>query len=181
MNKKLFSTAFLSVAAALGISSCCTIVNGSKQNVGISSSPIGASVTLNGIPRGETPLNLSLNRDEDYVVKISMPGYQSYSTIIHHHVSAWAWGDLVFGGIIGLAIDYGTGSLYYLTPEQVHGYLAQTHYIRETTAPAPTPKRRTSTSTPGRTVPANEDADLRLFVVLKPDPSWKKIGQLDKA
>jgi hypothetical protein len=35
------------------------------------------------------------------------------------------WGNIVFGGIIGLAVDAITGGLYKLAPEQVSAQLAR--------------------------------------------------------
>jgi hypothetical protein len=40
-------------------------------------------------------------------------------------VSGWVWGNLVFGGIPGLAIDAITGGLYKLAPEHVMATLAR--------------------------------------------------------
>ena len=91
------------------IISCGSIVNGSKQSVGFSSSPDGATVSIDGMPRGRTPITIELERDEDHTVRITLPGYYPYSATLTHSVSGWVWGNLLMGGIIGLAVDASTG------------------------------------------------------------------------
>jgi hypothetical protein len=39
---------------------------------------------------------------------------------LHRGTSGWVWGNIVFGGLIGLVVDASTGAMYKLTPEQVH-------------------------------------------------------------
>jgi hypothetical protein len=63
------------------------------------------------------------------------------------------WGNLVFGGIPGLAIDAISGGLYKLTPEQIAAQLAQQ----------------------GASVEKSEDA-IYIGVVLQPDPEWERVG-----
>lgn len=76
------------------IISCGSIVNGSKQSVGFSSSPDGATVSIDGMPRGRTPITIELERDEDHTVRITLPGYYPYSATLTHSVSGWVWGNL---------------------------------------------------------------------------------------
>lgn len=142
------------------VTSCCSIFNGSKQSIGFSSSPDGANVSIDGIPRGKTPLTLKLERDEDHTVKIALPGYYPYSATLTHSVSGWVWGNLLFGGLIGLAVDAGTGSLYVLTPEQVQAQLVPGRHMASTQI--------------------DQKNQAYLFVVLKPEQGWTKIDNLRK-
>ncbi|HEU4437209.1 MAG TPA: PEGA domain-containing protein, partial [candidate division Zixibacteria bacterium] len=64
-------------------------------------------------------------RKDKHVVRIEMEGYQPYELSITRKTSGWVWGNIVFGGLIGLAVDAITGGLYKLNPEQVMGELAQ--------------------------------------------------------
>jgi len=63
----------------------------------------------------------------------------------------------VFGGLIGLAVDFSTGGAYKVNPAQVSAQLAQAHA--------------------GATF---EDGTLYVVLVRTPDPSWEKIGQLEQ-
>jgi hypothetical protein len=137
------------------LAACATIMHGTKQGVGISSTPSSASVTINNMPRGMTPLVADLSRRDNHIVKIVLDGYMPFETTLTRKVSGWVWGNVLFGGLIGLAVDAITGGLYNLTPEQIAGVLQK------------------------------QNADLlykkdRLYiaVVLSPEPTWQKIGML---
>jgi hypothetical protein len=44
-------------------------------------------------------------------------------------VSGWIWGNLAFGGLIGLAVDFGTGGGYQLSPESLSAPLQPTNAV----------------------------------------------------
>ena len=138
-------------------SGCASIMQGSSQSFGISSTPDGASVTINNLERGQTPLVVDLKRKDNHLIQIKMPGYVPYSTTLTRRTSGWVWGNLAFGGLIGLAIDAISGGMYKLTPDQVQAVL-----IKEDTA-----------------LLLQEDT-LYIAVVLEPDPTWEKVGQLSR-
>lgn len=135
---------------------CGTIIQGTRQQVGISSNPSNASVTINGKYRGNTPLIIDLKRKDSHIVRIQLDGYQPYEATLTRSTSSWVWGNIVFGGLIGLVIDASTGGMYRLTPEQIVAEL-----------------RASQASTV-----SNED-DLFIAVVLETDPSWERIGSLE--
>ena len=149
---------FIVAAAALcSLSACASIVHGSKQDVSFSSSPTGATVFVDNQELGVTPVTLKLTRKDHHFVRLEMAGYLPYETMLTRGVSGWVWGNVVVGGIPGLAIDAITGALYRLTPETVEATLVP---------------RRSSLA------PASGDA-LQVRVVMFADPSWEKIGQLE--
>lgn len=154
------SWTWLRAMPALGILStlapaCATIIHGSSQDIGISSQPSGASVTVDKQPSGTTPVVAHLKRNENHEIAISLAGYQPFELVTTHSVSGWVVGNLVFGGLIGLAVDAITGGLYNVNPGQVSAQLSKT--------------------TGNTTV---HDGNLYVFLVRNPDPSWQKIGQL---
>jgi hypothetical protein len=57
------------------------------------------------------------------LVKIELPGYMPYETNLIRKVDGWIAGNIVFGGLIGLAVDAITGGMYKLTPEQIQSEL----------------------------------------------------------
>lgn len=86
---------------------------------------------------------------------IRLAGYQPYETTLTKSVSGWVWGNLVFGGLPGLAIDAITGGLYKLSPEQINGEFKESQ------------------------ASANISKDgLFITVVLEPKSNWEKIGSL---
>lgn len=147
------TSALIGLVAAL--SGCASIMNGSRQAVGISSSPTAAAVTVDSVPHGKTPVVAQLTRKENHLVRLELEGYQPFEATLTRSVSGWVWGNILFGGLIGLAVDAISGGLYKLTPEQV-------------------------TATLGRAVAEarGEDGALYLAVVLEPDPSWERIASL---
>lgn len=152
MSVKRPATAAIVVAIA---AACGTIIHGTRQDVGVSSTPTGAQVVVDNMPLGQTPVVAKLTRKDNHVIRITMPGYQTFETNVTRSVSGWVWGNIVFGGLIGLAVDAISGGLYKLRPEQVTGTLA-TADVR------------------------SEQGGLYVAVVLAPDPSWEKVGQLTR-
>jgi uncharacterized protein YceK len=138
---------------AASLSGCATIMHGGNQPVGISSNPSGAQVFVDNQVVGVTPVTATLARKDHHTVRVEMPGYAPYEMKLTRGMSGWVWGNLVIGGIPGLAIDAITGALYKLTPTEVNASLTRP------------------------TALLNGDA-LMIAVVLSPDPSWEKVGQM---
>lgn len=138
---------------AASLSGCASIMHGSNQPVGISSSPTGAQVFVDNQPMGITPVTATLSRKDHHTVRVEMAGYAPYEMKLTRGTSGWVWGNLVFGGLPGLAIDAITGALYKLTPTDVSATLT----------------RPTATLS---------DQGLMIAVVLSADPSWEKVGQM---
>ena len=143
------------VGLAALLSACASIIHGTAQDVGISSSPTGAQVTVDNQPRGATPTIVKLSRKDHHIVKIELPGYQPFEATITRSVSGWVWGNIVFGGIIGLAVDAITGGLYKLSPEQIAGTLLEQHASE-----------------------SDDDGVMLIAVVLEPGIGWSRIGTL---
>lgn len=99
---------------------CATIMHGTSQEIGVSSTPSGATVSVDNMSMGETSTFVNLSRGDNHIVKVEMPGYVPFEMTITRQTSGWVWGNIVFGGLIGLLIDAGSGGLYDLNPEQVH-------------------------------------------------------------
>ena len=54
-----------------------------------------------------------------HLVKLEMQGYEPFEIMLNRKVSGWVWGNIVFGGFIGWAIDAATGGLYKIEPDEV--------------------------------------------------------------
>jgi PEGA domain len=147
---------FLAVTAAAGLAAgCATIMQGTSQELSVASTPTGARVLVDGTEMGKTPYVANLKRKDKHVVRIEMDGYQPYELPLARGTSGWVWGNLVFGGIPGLAIDAISGGLYKLKPDQVDATLAQQSAV----------------------VGQRGDV-IVLAVVLRADPEWQQIGAL---
>jgi hypothetical protein len=151
---KRFAILTLLVAISAG---CASIIHGTSQDVGVNSVPSGARVLVDNQPLGATPIVAHLKRSDNHIIQISMNGYEPVKLTVTKKVSGWIAGNIIFGGLIGLAVDAIDGAMYQLTPEQVAANL-------------------------NKSVGSIERADGLLYVsvVLRPDPSWKRIGTLKR-
>jgi len=80
----------LVLMASLLAPNCATLTRRSTQRIPVTSSPAGATVFVNGVEQGVTPMDLRLARkDKGQVIRIECPGYnplevrmrRSYSTV----------------------------------------------------------------------------------------------------
>lgn len=74
----------MAVIATVG---CASIMHGTTQKIGISSTPTGASVTIDNKPLGSTPVFADLSRKEEHIVTIEMPGYEKAQLTLTKSVS----------------------------------------------------------------------------------------------
>ena len=137
------------------VAACATIMHGTTQDVGLSSTPTNARVTVDNKPLGNTPVIAKLTRKDNHIVRFELDGYKPFEATLTRGTSGWVWGNLVFGGLIGLAVDAMSGGLYKLTPSQIAGTM---------------PQQTSGLTTDG----------LYVAVVLQPDPAWEKVGQLTR-
>ncbi len=146
------------VGVVLGSWACATIMQGSNQEVSIASTPAGARVTVDGLEAGRTPVVAKLKRKDKHNVRIELEGYAPYEMAFARSTSGWVWGNIVFGGIPGLAIDAITGGMYKLKPEQVEAALGSS------------------------TAEVRREKDLMVVTVtLRPDSAWERIATLTPA
>ena len=155
-------------ACIISLSNCASIIHGPTQSVDITSQPAGAKIMINDHFMGTTPKTLYLRRkgfmkgepkgNKEYATKIELDGFYPYEFKIKRQMDGWFLGNLIFGGLIGIAIDAGNGSMYRLSPDQLIAQMG---------------KNSSTTSN-------NENGDIYITVVLEADPSWEKIGSLVK-
>lgn len=99
---------------------CATIVSGKTQDVMIRSNPPGATIKIDEIVSGTTPMVANLVRKKRHAISISKTGYQEVSHATTRGFNGWYVGNLIFGGIIGLIVDPITGAMYDVEPEEIN-------------------------------------------------------------
>jgi len=134
---------------------CATIMNGTTQDVGITTTPSGAEVAIDNVSYGMTPLIAKLSRKDNHWIRIEMHGYHRFDATLTKSTSGWVWGNIIFGGLIGLAIDAISGGLYKLSPDQVNAVLMKDDLNTD----------------------LKEDI-IYIVVTLTPQSDWEKIGEL---
>jgi hypothetical protein len=157
MISKISKFSILSILV-LSFANCGTIIHGSKQDVVIVSDPKKAQVNIDGLNVGSTPHLARLTRKNKHLVKVQLDGYLPYEITLKRKLDGWIFGNFLFGGIIGIAVDAGTGSMYRLTPTDIDAEL----------------------KTNANSYNKNKD-ELYLAVVLKPNTNWTKFGELERA
>ncbi len=103
--------------ALVFVSSCASIVKGTNSPISISTSPEKAKVIIESLDgtqyeEKEAPCTFNLSTAKDYTVRIRLEGYQNRDMTLNRKLTGWLWGNIVFGGIIGLAVDFGTGAAW---------------------------------------------------------------------
>lgn len=109
-------------AVSLTVTGCSTIMDGTHRDVVITSDPGNVRVTIDGEPRGTTPLVASLWRGGAHVVRFERDGHEPIEqSITRDHYHSWVAGNLVTLGF-GLFIDAWTGGLYDLSHKRLIVY-----------------------------------------------------------
>jgi len=111
---------------------CASILDGGSKSVQINSNPEGAKITISNqegktIAVQKTPAIVPLARSsgyfrgEDYKLVFEAAGYSPYETHVTSTVDGWYFGNIFFGGLIGmLIVDPMTGDMYTLSPMDVN-------------------------------------------------------------
>ena len=85
-----------------------------------------------------TPATVTLDssagyfKGEAYTITFSKEGYMNQTVTLNSSIDGWYWGNIVFGGLLGmLIVDPATGAMYNL-PERVDASLDASADARET-------------------------------------------------
>lgn len=106
---------FLIIGSAALLSGCASIASGTTQQIAITSSPAGATCDLSrqglSIQKLTTPASAFVQKSKyDISVACSKDGFQPTTQVNKSGVEGWVFGNLLFGGIIGLGIDLASGA-----------------------------------------------------------------------
>jgi hypothetical protein len=144
-------TKLLVVAALpLFLSSCATITRGTHDKLYVQSEPSGAEAKLSSGEKAITPAKFVKSRRESFSVTVSKPGYIAQTVRIESKVSATGGtamaGNVIAGGIVGIAVDAGTGALFSLYPNPVVVQLVPTRHGSSRKSPAQPSDRHKKTA-----------------------------------
>lgn len=116
----------LLLAGVVLFTGCASIVSKSSWPFSVDSNPSGAQVSITNkrgveVFKGRTPTAMRLKSGagfftkESYVVSLSMNGYETKKINVECKLNGWYFGNIVFGGFIGmLIVDPATGAMYRL-------------------------------------------------------------------
>jgi hypothetical protein len=120
MKKKVCAAAILILPVLLAgiLSGCATVTSGTSQAVTVNTKPTGAICTLS---RGgndiavvnPTPGSVTIDKSsKDVSVNCKKDGYNDGSAIFSSSLQAMTFGNILLGGVIGVAIDAGSGAMH---------------------------------------------------------------------
>lgn len=116
---KLPARAFASFgwAATLPLlAACATLARGGSETFGITSVPEGAVVRASTGWTCVTPCDVEIARRSAFALDVEMAGYETARVMVQAVVDdagrRGLAGNIVFGGLIGAAIDGGSGAMF---------------------------------------------------------------------
>jgi hypothetical protein len=114
---KLTITMVLSLSL-LSLNGCATIIEGSRDPINIITAPATSATCTLTNTRGtyntlvpSTATVLKSRSDLNVSCRDPRTGAEGKGTVVSD-VEAWAFGNIIFGGLIGLGVDWGTGAAY---------------------------------------------------------------------
>lgn len=119
MKLNAFFSLICTMAIIVTQAGCATIVSGKTQDVMIKSDPPGATIRIDEIVSGTTPMMANLVRKKRHNITVTKEGYQEVSRATTRGFNGWYIGNIIFGGIIGLIVDPITGAMYDVEPEEI--------------------------------------------------------------
>jgi len=117
---------FIIAAVMLALlSSCATIVNGTEQDIRITSTPSEADITIKNaggiaVFSGKTPTEIKLSRSSSYIVTVNLEGFKESQVMIYKSFNPIFIGNLICGGVLGMIIDAASGAMWKLEPEAIN-------------------------------------------------------------
>ncbi|QYX55805.1 translation initiation factor 2 [Roseovarius sp. SCSIO 43702] len=116
-------TPALCLAAVLTTGACATVTRGNSEDVQFTSAPSGATVTTSQGLTCVTPCTLDIKRNEAFYAAFRHKGQTRQIKVMPktsgQGVAAGA-GNILVGGLVGVAVDAGTGANLDHVPNPVH-------------------------------------------------------------
>src|SRR5262245_42535497 len=131
------TTFAVALCACILSSACASIVHSGPRPISVASTPPGATVTISDrkdelVQTSTTPFVAQLPtkfgyfKGQRYRLDFELPGHANAEVKLEPSVSGWYFGNIVFGGLIGmLIVDPITGAMYNLTPKQIEQPLSE--------------------------------------------------------
>lgn len=96
---------------------CASIVSGSQQSLSVDTLPVNGSSCKLSNDKGSwfvspTPGSVTVNRSYSDMQIVCNKGKLSGVSSVKSRTKAMAFGNIIAGGIIGSAVDIGTGAAY---------------------------------------------------------------------
>jgi hypothetical protein len=111
------------LAAAVLVAGCASMTRGTQNQVQITSDPPGAEAKTSAGHACVTPCTLAFGRKDEFSVVISKAGYESQEVPVRTQLAnagaAGFAGNVLVGGVVGMAVDASTGATLEHCPNPV--------------------------------------------------------------
>ena len=118
----------------LFLTGCGTVINGTRQQVEITSNPPGARLWVDGQPCGVTPASIELRRKLSHNFTVRKDGYDEGFGASQPKLDKLIYVTGILLGLVGGIVDYYAGGAYYLVPDK---FLVEMNPLKEG-EPSPT-------------------------------------------
>jgi hypothetical protein len=102
------------LAAAVLVAGCASITRGHQNQVQFSSDPPGAQARTSMGHTCVTPCTLQFSRKDEFSVVFSKPGYETREVAVRTQLAgegaAGFAGNVLIGGVVGMAVDAASGA-----------------------------------------------------------------------
>ena len=113
------------------IAECATPTTSSPKYLSINRKIPKAKVWIDDEYVGETPLVLTkLSTQENHIIKIEAESYATTTYALKRKDSAWVWGNITLGDIIGLVINLMTDEIYVFDDKDFVGNLIKIEKLK---------------------------------------------------
>jgi len=101
----------LVVVLSVALSGCATLMAAGPDHVPITTNPPGATVYVDNMPVGATPVMVTMDRERSGgVIRIEAPGFMPITLVRNKGVNGWFWVNIVLLSPLGVIIDLATGN-----------------------------------------------------------------------
>jgi uncharacterized protein YceK len=106
------------VTSFIALTGCASIVNGTNQSVSVHTGNVGGATCSLQNSKGtwyvnNTPGSVVVNRSySDLRINCEKKGFRPSYKQVASHTKAMAFGNLVFGGVVGAGVDVVDGAAY---------------------------------------------------------------------
>ncbi|MCX6567428.1 MAG: PEGA domain-containing protein [Candidatus Aminicenantes bacterium] len=98
------ATSFILLLSVLLSPNCATLIRNRTQRIPVTSSPMGATVIVNGVQQGVTPLEIKLTRKKNsQVIRIESPGFNPAEIRLTRKLGTYLFPDILLGFFLGSA------------------------------------------------------------------------------
>ncbi len=101
---------------SFAMSGCATVMHGANQKFIVESDPAGATVTFSNGATCVTPCKIELPRRYDFRTDLKLDGYRPVYVLVRSKAGGATFGNLLLGGMVGVAIDSSNGANKQLSP-----------------------------------------------------------------